>query len=74
MPKLISKMPKLISQKAKTHFRGISLECPRLDCAQKKACLKAQENKRDHNNFKCIGFDLRSPVPLKALKELAYRP
>ena len=45
MPKLISKTLKLISeiaethfQKAETHFRGILVEWPWLDFAQKKAC------------------------------------
>ena len=31
-------MQKLISQMAETHFRGVWLEWPRLDFAQKKAC------------------------------------
>ena len=39
-PKLISRLQKLISQMAETHSRGVWLEWPRLDFAQKKACLE----------------------------------
>ena len=38
-PKLISRTQKLISQMAETHSRGVWLEWPRLDFAQKKSLL-----------------------------------